>query len=88
MKSISKQILEGKFELISYIKSKGNYFLDLKLFDGINTYNGICHESSEHKLDQAKIYNILFEISTDCRVPVTNRRLNVLEINKYNNRSL
>ena len=37
---------------------------------------------STKKLQQAKMYHVLFEIDTDCRVPVYQRNLNVLEINR------
>lgn len=82
MRSLSKIILDGNFKLISYVKSKQKTFLNLKLFDGTHTYNAKCHSSSKHKLHQAQIYNVLFEINNDCRVPVYQRNLDVLEINK------
>ena len=82
MRSLSKLILDSNFELISFIQSTKKNFLKLKLFDGTNTYNAICHHSSSHKLQQAKMYHVLFEIDTDCRVPVYQRNLNVLEINR------
>lgn len=76
MKSILKHIKHGNFRLVSCIKSMKENISDLKLF------NGIYHETSKQKLEQANIFNILFAIHKDCPVPVRSKYSNTIENNK------